>query len=188
MRFVFAHDGSIADAPDWSDPDWCVSYDELPALGPWSWQFCPYHERQLINRLIQECKRLDDHEITSAIFVGVQTSADHIYHLTRIGDDRFLHKPKKEGPPYEVQLEDEIMRPLVSGEEAKRYTVPKPETYILSPYDLTGERPRLFTQQEMAQQFPRAWSYLRGYEEDLRARESTRFDDEEWYRSGATKI
>ncbi len=37
--------------------------------------------------------------------------------------------------PYEVEIEDAIMRPLVSGPEAKRYEEPETNTYILFPYE-----------------------------------------------------
>src|SRR5580704_17787758 len=58
------------------------------------WLLLTGEERALIDRLYQRCKRLDDPEHTSNIFVGLQTSADAIYHLTRIGPDRYLCTPK----------------------------------------------------------------------------------------------
>ena len=181
VQFVFAPDGSLADAPDWDDPNWSMTYSELPANGD-PWVFVPRKERALMNRLNSECMRLDDPSITNAIFQGLITSADYIYHLSRIGPNLYLHKPKR-GEPFEIHIEDAIMRPLVSGEEAKRYTSPVTDTYILFPYDTSGNS-RLFTQEEMAQSFPQAWSYLTTYDKELRARENNGFDDESWYRFG----
>ena len=182
VRFVFARDGSLVDAPDWDDPNWCMNYDELPDNGD-PWVFVPHDERALIERLNRDCERLDDPSVTSAIFQGLITSADYIFHLRKVGAGRYLHKPKGEDP-YEVEIEEAIMRPLVSGEEAKRFTSPVTDTHILFPYDLSGDRPCLFTERQMEQQFPQAWSYLQGYEKALRGRESNAFDDESWYRFG----
>ena len=94
-------------------------------------------ERALIERLAHDCLRLDDPSLTTAILSGLQiTSADHIYHLERLGTDRYLCTPKGKGAvPYEVEIEDAIMKPLVSGPEAKRYEEPETDTYLLFPYE-----------------------------------------------------
>ena len=44
VRFVFAREGSLADAPDRDDPNWSMTYDELPDNGD-PWVFVPRHER-----------------------------------------------------------------------------------------------------------------------------------------------
>lgn len=74
------------------------------------------------------------------------------------------------------------MHPLVSGAEAKRFIEPSTNTYLLFPYLVEGGRARLFTPAEMQAQFPRAWKYLRSFEEELRARDSRKNDsDEKWF-------
>ncbi|WP_417843554.1 Eco57I restriction-modification methylase domain-containing protein [Thalassospira sp.] len=181
VHFVFSHDGAVSDTPDWDDPNWCMSYKELPQFDPWD--FVPGNERAVIQRLQKDCLKLGDKKVTKAIFVGVQTSADHIYHLQKLGPSTYLHSPKS-GDPYEVTIEDAIMRPLVSGPEAKRYTAPDTDTYILFPYKIKDGQLSLPTAQEMQTNYPNAWTYLRSYEKKLRARESGKFDDDQWYRFG----
>jgi len=181
VYFVFAHDGVVSDAPDWNDPNWKMTYKQLPISDPWV--FVPEDERGLIHRLQKSCLRLDDKKLTKSIFVGVQTSADYVYHLDKIGKDTYLHKPKS-GDPYEVTLEDTILMPLVSGQEAKRYITPNTNTYILFPYKIKGEKVSLVSVQDMQAHYPNAWRYLQSYEEILRARESSKFDDDQWYRFG----
>jgi hypothetical protein len=115
------------------------------------------------------------------IFVGVQTSADHIYHLERVSPGRYLHTPKKQAP-IEVQIEDALMRPLISGEEAKRYQEPRSSTYLLFPYADTVDPPALFTRAEMQKRFPQGWKYLCTHERELRAREKSKMDrDDGWW-------
>ena len=84
----------------------------------------------------------------------------------------------------DVAIESELMRPLVSGAEAKRYQEPKTNTYLLFPYKLDEAKARLFSPAEMEARFPVGWAYLRENEVELRARENGSCDDVAWYRFG----
>ncbi len=171
---------------DWAQPDALVPYEELAGD---EWLLAPGWVRELVARLYAEHPKLGDPEVTRAIMQGLITSADHIYHLTRLAEGRYVHQPKKppNGPkpaPVEVALEDAIMRPLVSGAEAKRFVDPRTDTWLLFPYAVDDDGARLWTPGEMADRFPLAWTYLRGHEEELRARESGKFDCDEWHQFG----
>jgi hypothetical protein len=186
VRIAEAPTGDMADI-DWGDPELALTYSALPEQG--EWLMATGANRALIERLEQDCLRLDDPSLTDGIIVGIQTSADHIYHLDRLSAGRYLCKPKgpkaKTPPPYEVEIEDAIMKPLVSGAEAKRYEEAETDTYLLFPYerDARGAM-RLISAADMQQRFPRAWAHLRKWEKELRERESDGFDDAEWYRFG----
>lgn len=181
VRFVFAHDGTVSNTPDWDDENWRMAYKELPPSDPW--EFVSGDERKVIQRLQKDCLKLEDKKVTKAIFVGVQTSADYIYHLEKIGQNTYRHKPKG-GDPYEVHVEDAIMRPIVSGPEAKRYTTPHTDTYVLFPYTTNDGDVSLIPEQVMKSVYPKAWAYLQSYETTLRSRENKQFDDLQWYRFG----
>jgi len=177
VKCYFASDGDISNV-NWEDADIdSVRYEDLPENE--AWNLFPDIERSLIDRLNQKCKRLED--CCKAIIVGIQTSADYIYHLTKIGQGKYLHKGKDKKIK-EVEIEDQIMRPLVSGTEAKRYQKPHTNTWLLFPYDLSGERPRLWLQKEMENIFPKTWEYLKFCEKDLRQREKGKMDkDDSWW-------
>ena len=179
VRCVLAPRGEVQiSSIEWNEGIEAIPYDELPAGETWS--LLPEAERRLKQRLTASFPRLDDAAHTKHIFQGLIPSPNWIYHLQRIGPRRYRQFPE-EGEPREVEIEDAIMHPLVSGVEAKRYQVPRTETYILFPYNLAGATPRLFTQQEMNQRFPLAWGYLCEYEAVLRGRERNSFDDDRWY-------
>jgi hypothetical protein len=183
VRIAAAPGGEMADI-DWSDPEFAVPYHAIPDTG--EWLMATGAERALIERLARDCLRLDDPSLTSGIIVGIQTSADHIYHLERLGTGRYKGTPKGKGAAaYEVEIEDAIMKPLVSGPEAKRYEEPETDTYLLFPYerDARGAM-RLIPAADMARRFPKAWAHLRKWEKELRARESKAFDDDGWHRFG----
>ena len=150
-------------------------------------------ERALIDRLATACRRLDDPAHTAGIFVGIQTSADAIYHLQRLGPGRYLCKPlgNPRPAPYEVEIEDAVMRPLVSGADAKRYVVPATETWLLFPYLFSRNQMGLISPATMATEYPKAWAYLLSYRSTLEMREATigaddkitgPVYDDEWYR------
>ena len=153
-----------------------VAYASLSQDGPWL--LLPAESRRLIARLAAECESLGKR---SAIVVGVQTSADSVYHLRRDGDG------VRAGSLEDTAIEEAIVRPLVSGKDAKRYVEPTTGTVLLFPYDDSGDRARLLTPNELADRYPRAWEYLRSQEKVLRGREGGAFDDPSWYRFGRSQ-
>lgn len=186
VRIAVAPDGNDSDI-DWSDEDLAVDYKALD--GETEWLIATGEERALIDRLARDCKRLDDKSVAKGIIVGIQTSADSIYHLQRISTGNYLCTPPKpspkakQPPPFQVAIEDAIMKPLISGPEAKRYETPETDTYLLFPYarDDKGAM-KLAPASAMARKFPLAWKYLKSWEKDLRARENGKMDrDHDWW-------
>lgn len=181
VRIALAPDGKAADV-DWADDETIVPYAAFSEQTEWLMATGP--DRALIDRLARDCLRLDDPKLTSGITVGIQTSADSIYHLWRVGDGCYMCSPKG-APEYQVEIEDAIMKPLVSGPEAKRYETPETDTYLLFPYGRNDQgRMQLISASVMAKQYPNAWKYLLSWEKELRAREGDKFDDDEWHRFG----
>jgi SAM-dependent methyltransferase len=181
VRIGAAPRGEAADV-DLSDEDLRVPYDAFADDG--EWLMATGAERALIDRLSATCLRLDDRSVTSAIYQGLITSADPIYHLRRVSKGRYRCSPKGSAP-YEVEIEEAIMKPLISGGEAKRYEEPETDTFLVFPYERTaGGAVRLMQQADLERRFPKAWTYLRSWERQLRAREKAKFDDNTWWRFG----
>lgn len=179
VRVAVAPAGEANDI-DWTSEELALDYKALD--GGDEWLMATGEERALIDRLTRDCKHLDDREVTSGIIVGIQTSADSIYHLRKLGENRYLCTPQS-GEPYEVAIEDALMKPLVSGAEAKRYIAPETDTYLLFPY-ARDERGRmgLIPAAAMAKRFPLAWKHLTQWEKELRGRESGKMDrNEDWW-------
>jgi hypothetical protein len=187
IQLAFAPDGDISRV-DWTDASHRLPYADIPdALASDPWLFAPMPVRRMVARLSREALRLDQPENVKGIIVGIQTSADHIFHLQRLGRDRYSYVPRQGGkklPPVVVDIEDAIMKPLVSGTEAKRFIEPRTDTFLLFPYTVDANGARLLSAEAMADGFPKAWTYLRTFETELRAREGRKFDDDGWYRMG----
>lgn len=134
-----------------------------------------------MQRLTRECRRLDDPAITTQIFQGLITSADHIYHLKRIGPGVYESRADRENT-LRVQIEDAVMRPLVSGSEVDRYVKMKTDTYLLFPYELSERGAALIAPLQFEREFPLAWTYLLRHEAILRNRENGKMNlDDRWW-------
>ncbi len=57
------------------------------------WVMLAGEARALIDRLVRNCRPLVHPTVTTQIFVGVQTSADAIFHLDRLGPGRYRCRP-----------------------------------------------------------------------------------------------
>ena len=159
------------------------------------WVMLAGEARTLVNRLARDCRPLVHPTVTTHIFQGLITSADAIFHLDRLGPGRYRCRPPGSPRPlaYEVEIEDAIMRPLVSGAEAKRYIHPASKTHILFPYalDAAGTM-RLIPEATMRRVYPKAWAHLIRFQRELERREARRegdmeirpFADAAWYRFG----
>lgn len=172
VRFFVAADGAVA--TNWRNAGTQVPYEDLSTNQ--TWVFLPEPERRFMQRLTVDCDRLDDATVTKQIFQGLITSADNIYHLVKLGHDRYLSVADKDNP-VEVALEDAIMRPLISGPEVSRYMELKTATHLLFPYDINEHGSRLISAAGMAETFPHAWAYLQAHEEALRNRDSGKIDN-----------
>jgi len=138
------------------------------------WVMLAGDARALINRLTRDCRPLT--AVTTQIFVGVQTSADALFHLDRLGPSRYRYRWRPPGATrplvYEVEIEDAIMRPLVSGTDAKRYIAPASRMHILFPYSPNSAGTmRLISESTMKRDFPKAWAHLTNFKSQLERRE-----------------
>ena len=172
-------------AIDWGDPNCRLAWDRLPGGDPWL--MATGEERALIDRLAEDCDRLDDPAVTTGIIVGIQATLNYVYHLEKLSDGHYLCTPKDGDPqrgrphtvPYPVEIEDEIMRPLVSGEEAKRYLSPETSIWLVFPYrrDSKGDMKPLPIE-TLRDQFPKALKHLSRWKSEFA---SSAKDDTAWW-------
>jgi hypothetical protein len=143
--------------------------------GPGAWALLPQREQDILDTMRAGSVTLA--EASQQIFQGLITSADAVYHLIKLGPGRYYSKALER----DVEIEDELMKPLISGEDAVPFATPPTAKYLLFPYLLTGDECRLFTAKEMTKRFKHGWAYLRKCEERLRGREDGKMDHDEWY-------
>jgi len=167
----------VADSPTGDLEELDFRPVDYAALGRGPWALLGEANRKLIEKMRERSVTLA--EASGGIIVGIQTSADAIYHLVKLGPGRYYSKALKD----DVEIEDEVMKPLVSGKDAIPFATPPTDKYLLFPYLVTDDECRLFAPQEM-KRFRRCWRYLKENEKTLRGREHGKFDDDAWYRFG----
>ncbi|MEX2305271.1 MAG: hypothetical protein WD595_03670, partial [Waddliaceae bacterium] len=166
IKCAFAPDGNIAEV-EWEEED-AIAYSELSDTD--SWHLASSEERELMEKISKAGKPLE--EVCKAIVVGIQTSADSIFHLSKVHGNVFQTKSGNE-----VCIESELMKPIVSGVDVKKFQTPDTSTHLLFPYRKFGGKVALVSQAEMESDFPLAWHYLKNHEADLRGREKGKMDD-----------
>jgi len=175
VAIAYAPNGSIADEP-FAQSDNSLTYDQLEFEDRWLMIAGP--ERNLISKLQASCSRLGDEAIAD-IFQGVKTGADPVYKLEKIGPGRYLCSNGEEA---EFEIEDAIMRPIVSGYETQRYRVADNRTHLLFPYVRGKRGMELLSPEVMKNDFPLAWKYLSKWKTDLEKRDGGDLRDDHWYR------
>lgn len=124
-------------------------------------------------------------ELASAIFVGLQTSADKIYILDLVKElskNRVLLRSKATGDDHE--FEKGLVKPLLSGADVKRYQQPTATQFIIFPYEVKENRAMLLTEDELSRKFPLAFEYLSLNKTKLEARENGKMEGDNWYGFG----
>src|SRR5690606_29806741 len=135
IRYVRRPCGRVNDI-DWDGPD--VSrraYAELSDSEPWV--FVDADVLELISRLQAAHPRL--REVVASISVGVQTSADRIFHVEQASDGHWG---------------EAFVRPLVSGTDVEAFARPMTARHIIFPYQTIGDETVLVGADELCRRAP----------------------------------
>ena len=168
LTCAFAPDGNAA-AIDWENADQ-IPYDELPEEDAWT--LAPKAEIDLVRRLASGFGSME--KSCTGIFVGIQTSMNDIFHLEEIAPGKFRNLIMAESEF--VELESDIIHPLVKGPGAKRYNWDSGNMRILVPYSTSGNRALLIPEADLKSKYPKTWAYFSRYERQLRERENGKMD------------
>lgn len=146
-----------------------------------SWVLTVGATTTLLNKLDMQPRCMKN--IFEKIFQGLATSKDDVYFLYKcreqndkvIGYSKYLEK--------EVELERGLVKPLLKGEDVHRYDNISTDRFVIFPYRLTAGKANLYTENEILNEFPLGYEYLKTCEDVLRGREKGRLmNDDFWYR------
>ncbi len=154
--------------------------ESLPSDGG-VWTFTAGPEASLLQRLLgNDYPRLK--ELRDRAFQGLRTSDNDVYILRATGPARKGLLPvtsRATGRTHEI--ETALLKPLLSGEEIRAFSVTHGGQWILFPYDLSRSKPALFSEKRLREEYPETWKYLRQCEDRLRARERGKMDEPGWW-------
>ncbi|MDR3694549.1 Eco57I restriction-modification methylase domain-containing protein [Mucilaginibacter sp.] len=146
-----------------------------------SWVLSVGKTTEILNKLNQHTRRMSD--IFEKIFQGLATSKDDVYFLYDcISEENYVTGFSKQLNTF-VKVERAFTKPLLKGEDVHRYESIKTDRVVIFPYKLSDETAQLYKEEEIQNNFPLAYSYLKECEEILRDREKGRLkNDNFWYR------
>jgi len=153
-----------------------ISADKITAN---EWNFVVGKDAHVFERL-SKLPKLGD---MADIFVGVQTSADKVFILDFIAETPPMLRLYSKALNSEVSLEKELLIPIVSGTDVKRYLSLPKRQYILFPYRVEN-KVTLIDFNEITNQYPEIASYLLANKNQLESREKGKFKGNEWYKFG----
>ena len=101
-------------------------------------------------------------DVFDKIFQGIATSKDDVYFLY---DCRVINPFEIEGySKYlkkNVVIENGLVKPLLKGEDVHRYEPLSSDRFVIFPYDLSNDKAKLFSEQQIATLFPKGYLYLK---------------------------
>lgn len=172
VRCAFAPDGDIGTV-HWPTAD-TATYDALPAED--AWIMVPAEETPLFQRLTTDFSQLESFATEEAVgFRGIESGADEFYHFDRVNRNTYVGVKKgsrRDVRGVSVTLEDNIMRQLVSSEDAKRYVRPNTLRHTIFPYIIEPETAILISETQMQSEYPLAWAWFLENYNDLCARDN----------------
>jgi len=116
------------------------------------------------------------------VFVGLQTSADKAYILEKLDDaERGLIRVRSQINGKVHALESELLKPLLSGHDIKRYGIPMPQKVLLFPYCIKDGKADLILAEDFSTSFPKCWEYLLRHRSMLEDREHGKMRNDKWY-------
>ena len=180
--FVVEH---VSDLPAWRRGELGeVEQYQATDLDDAPWEFVSPAARQVFERLRAAYPTTLDQ--VANVFVGVQTSADKIYILEPIAetDDAVTFTDVKS---VTWTIEKAILRPCLKDVVLPAFSHPQPNTYIIFPYKIVGERAKLYTPAEMQERFPKCWAYFNAHQAALEQRSIQSGTPETWYRYGRSQ-
>ncbi len=147
----------------------------LPAarLTPAEWNFAVGPASGLFDKLQRMPVKLGE---VADIFVGLQTSADRIYVLEGVSKPKSGLVKDRDREGTEWELERDILKPFLCDASLASYVEPTARHWLVFPYHLANRKAELFSQKEIMKTFPKAWRYLKHFEQQLRERESGKAD------------
>ena len=147
-----------------------VSIVSSATLNEENWQFANAETQALFDRLRTQFPT--QLEQVADIFVGLQTSADPIYIFEAENEERdfvTFHWNERDWA-----IEKNMLRPFLHDAPLYAYTPPKPNSWIIFPYEIVGGEAnpvaRLIQPEEMAQRAPHCLEYLQARRVELNER------------------
>lgn len=168
VLFKKIHPIEINDPFDWD----YIMYSNLNEA---NWELQSQKVFNLIDKLKKQPYTIDD--VFNTIFQGVATSLDAVFVFEGVDNGNYI-KAYNSKFDYHFEIEKELVKPFIKGNEISKYKKLENINYVLFPY----ENGNAVSEEYIKSKLPKTYSYLKHFEQEIRARERGRMDiDRGWY-------
>jgi len=140
------------------------------------WTLVGGDERKILSKIEETGEPLGD--VTSNIFVGIQTSANDVFVLEDCSVNGDTVTGYSKAVKEEIEIEKDLTHRYVDGKDVSRYMPAKTSSRLIYPYDSSG---RLISEDQLKGQHPKTYQYLKTNQSDLAERGSENQIFESWY-------
>jgi len=152
-----------------------------------SWILTNKQTYQILEKIDKQPLKARD--IFEKIFQGLATSKDSVYFLKNCQYKDDLVIAFSDELQKEITIETGLVKPLLKGDDVHRYEKLSTNKVVVFPYKIILENDKekaiLYTENEIQENFPNGYQYLKECEKTLRKREKGRFNIEgEWFQFG----
>lgn len=149
-------------------------------LGQEPWVLTVGNTTEVLEKLEHHSRCIED--IFEKIFQGIATGKDDVYFLYDCIEEKGFVQGYSKQLKHPISIERGLVRPLLKGEDVHRYDHISTNRFVIFPYKLKKGKAILYSEDELADLFPKGYSYLKECEKILRRREKGRFNvDGEWF-------
>jgi len=168
----------VKNEEQYQDHTLCVFKVNTESLSKQPWTFISTNERGLFNKINMFPKLK---HFRKRIFQGLVTGADPVYILEIKQDLQNLIRVYSKSQQKEYVLEKKLLKPLLKGENIKRWVPEKFNKVILFPYEIINGKAKLLDEQQLKSNFPNIWQYLLDNRNLLENRERGKWKGPYWY-------
>jgi type I restriction-modification system DNA methylase subunit len=148
-----------------------ISYENLNSD---KWNLTSNNISKVLKKINLQPLRVKD--VFAKIFTGIQTSGDDVYLLLETKDGLYSKALDKI-----VEVEKELLKPMLKGEDISRYKNLKNRYSVIFPYILEDGKAKPMSEDFIKENYPKGYEYLKANEEFLRGREKGKMDKDGWF-------
>ncbi len=154
---------------------------EIKDFSAEAWVLTKKNAPSILQSLSRQTKTLGD--VCDEILVGVQSGIDNV-HLMRFekkssDNSLFLFSERANEV---VEIETGLVKPIMRGEDVKRYESPQNTYFCIYPYKLVDGKTKILEEKELKDLFPKGYAYLKKYQRELtEIRERQKTNPKYWY-------
>lgn len=138
-----------------------------------TWSLSDKTTSEIFNKLNKIEIKLGD--VCSKLFVGLQTSADPIYIVKIIKEEKSFYEILCRKTNKIYKIEKEIVKPILMGKDILRWSINWRNLGLIFPYKIECGKAYLIEEKSFKDKYPNAWKYFLDNKKILDLRESGRW-------------